>query len=778
MLILKTGARERRFDKYMAVVGPGHQTGENARSSFKKEPSKNRFLALVQESFDVYWVLTSDGEMREISSSWQDFTGQKARECSDRDWRDAFHPADLPEMDEALAHALISGHAEEATCQVRSYTNTYRLLQLRVIPVRANDDSVHELMICGKDVTKRKLHLRMVEAWVQLALKASRVGMWDWDIVADRIAWTDQCKELFGWPLTGKLSISYNNFLNCISPADRNRVDRLNSRALSEKTEFYAEYRVIWPDGSVHWLADRGRGIYNARGKPIHMVGACIDITDLTRAQERAEKADSHVKIILESITDCFSSIDTEDRYVYINKRLEAYSGKKREEMLGKTVWEVYPSLRGTAFEQAYYRALETREAVHIELFLPQLQVWQAMRLYPTEDGISIFSHDITENKRIEEALRASEARFRHFVDSNVIGIIVSSLQGQIYEANDAFLAMVGYTRADLDAGKLNWLEMTPPEYQDHEQQVQDEMRATGVFQPFEKEYITQEGKRVPALVGGALFHHENCLDQGNKDDLEIAFILDLNAQKAMERQKDLFLGMASHELKTPLAALKGTLQLAERGMKRLVTTLDEVSPQLDAFRADLAKYLTTAVRQVDIQTHLIDNLLDISRITSNSLELSLHPCDLVAIVREIVADVRVTAPERSILLNVPDEITALTWADAERIGQVITNYLTNALRYSPPDKPIEVGLDVRAKNACLWVKDQGPGLSREECQKIWQSFHKARTVPVQNCGSGKGLGLGLYICQTLIEQHHGQVGVESVQGQGSTFWFTLPLAR
>ena len=115
--------------------------------------------------------------------------------------------------------------------------------------------------------------------------------------------------------------------------------------------------------------------------------------------------------------------------------------------------------------------------------------------------------------------------------------------------------------------------------------------------------------------------------------------------------------------------------------------------------------------------------------------------------------------------------------ADSNRILQVVTNYLTNALKYSEADRPIEAFLAVEGQMARVAVHDQGPGLSPTEQQAIWERFYQVESMKRQS-GYGTGLGLGLHICQTIIEQHQGQVGVQSSPGEGSTFWFTLPLAR
>src|SRR5262249_24960095 len=171
-------------------------------------------------------------------------------------------------------------------------------------------------------------------------------------------------------------------------------------------------------------------------------------------------------------------------------------------------------------------------------------------------------------------------------------------------------------------------------------------------------------------------------------------------------------------------------------------------------------------------------DLLDTSRIRHGQLQYRMEPCDLATIVTQAVEEQGHLAPERTILLARTNEVPVPVWGDAERLGQVVTNLLTNALKYSREEFPVVVGIqEEEDQQGRVWVRDQGPGIPQHEQAHLWERFYRVPGLQVQ-CGSGVGLGLGLYVSKTIIEQHGGQVGVQSSPGAGSIFWFTLPLAR
>ncbi|HEY7414823.1 MAG TPA: PAS domain-containing sensor histidine kinase, partial [Ktedonobacteraceae bacterium] len=241
-------------------------------------------------------------------------------------------------------------------------------------------------------------------------------------------------------------------------------------------------------------------------------------------------------------------------------------------------------------------------------------------------------------------------------------------------------------------------------------------------------------------------------------------------------RLMDEFIGIAGHELRTPLTTIKVSVQLAQRQLSRM---LKQYASQ-DAMHVTLSSlrdHLVRTEKQISMQNRLISDLLDVSRIHAGRMELHPDLCDLVSLVQEVVGDQHYLTPERTLDLVITTPEQTLVMADADRVRQVVSNYISNALKYSEATEPVKIR--VRLIDSCVQVsvQDHGPGLSLEQQQRVWERFYRVPSVEVK-AGSGIGLGLGLHISRMIIEWQQGQVGVCSEPGAGSTFWFTLPLAE
>ncbi len=355
----------------------------------------------------------------------------------------------------------------------------------------------------------------------------------------------------------------------------------------------------------------------------------------------------------------------------------------------------------------------------------------------------------LAERKKMEQALLVSELRFKRLVDSNLIGVVISRLDGQLVEANEAFTSMIGYTQAEVTSDQLSWHKITPVESQAQDQEIMAQLMATGEAQPMEKEFIRKDGTRFPVLVGTALLEGSH--------DTSITFIVDITAQKKLERRKDEFIGLASHELKTPLTSIKAFTQLLER---KLSAQSEDSSLQ----------YVSKINQQIRRLSSLVEELLDISTMEAGKLTLNLEQVDFNALVKSCVGDMQAILPHHTLLLQ--GRVQAKTAVDAYRLEQVIMNLITNAVKYSPNADKVVVSLSETDRNVRVSVTDFGIGIPEAQQAKVFRKFFRAQG---KNRHSFPGLGLGLYLSKHIIDRHAGKIWLTSQESQGSTFSFSLP---
>ncbi|HZR38719.1 MAG TPA: PAS domain-containing sensor histidine kinase [Ktedonobacteraceae bacterium] len=487
-----------------------------------------------------------------------------------------------------------------------------------------------------------------------------------------------------------------------------------------------------------------------------------IDRTDSEPAAtplEQQEELFQFQATILNNIQESVIVTDLQGKITYWNKGAQRIFGYASQEMLGKTPDLLYPDKAMSDLQADlqqieagidYYGTWEGRRK-------DGTAVWVDIRttLMRNCDGETIgflgISKDVTEHKQIEDALHLSEERARRLIDANIIGVVIADIE-YIFEANDAFLEIVGYTREELQQRVLNWSQMTPPEYAYLDQKAVQELLEEGHCTPFEKEYIRKNGSHVPILLGAAKLqdHPFQC----------VCFILDISERKALEQRKDDFISMASHELKTPLTTVKALTQLLKRRLKQQGTP-------------DVVSSLSKIEDQINRLTRLVNELLDVSKIQMGRLEYAEQAIDLDALVAECVEILQQISTTHTI--RVHDVSRATVYGDSDRLLQVLTNLISNAIKYSPNAKTVDIEVATTGETAIIRVHDYGFGISQEHQSKIFDRFYrisneKTRKLP--------GLGMGLYITAEIVKRHGGKISVESTEGMGSIFTVTLPLAR
>jgi signal transduction histidine kinase len=234
------------------------------------------------------------------------------------------------------------------------------------------------------------------------------------------------------------------------------------------------------------------------------------------------------------------------------------------------------------------------------------------------------------------------------------------------------------------------------------------------------------------------------------------------------------FLNMVAHELKTPLASLMGYSQLISRRLETLLRLVHNHDDYTDAARM-LHALIDWYDQSLERMERLVEDVLDETRVQQGRLTVRLEPRHLTEVVAEAVAEQRQLHPERTIRW-IAEESPVPVMVDANRIEQVVTNFVSNALKFSRADQAVEVHLQTADGLTCVSVHDDGVGIPLPEQPHVWEPFYQAAGARWQS-GSQVGFGLGLAISKAIVEGHHGQAGIESAPGQGTTAWFTLPLA-
>ena len=379
------------------------------------------------------------------------------------------------------------------------------------------------------------------------------------------------------------------------------------------------------------------------------------------------------------------------------------------------------------------------------------------------------------ENTRLYRDLEDREGKIRRLVDANIIGIFVWEVEGRIIEANDAFLRMIGYDRADLASGLVHRRNLTSPEWRERDEQTIAELKARGTVQPFEKEYFRKDGSRVPVLIGVARFE-----ESGNQG---VAFVLDLTERKRaeealreeQERLRQLESDLAhmnrlsmmgelaaslAHEIKQPIAAARNNARAARNFLDKQPPDLGEVREALDCVvgDADRAGNIIGRVRDQVKKAPPREERFDLNEAIKEVIILARS-----AITKNAVSDqIRLT------------EDALFVEGDRVQLQQVLLNLILNAIEAmgSVQEGPRELSISTEQtdeNSVLVAVRDAGPGIDTKHLERVFEAFYTTKS---------SGLGMGLPICRSIIDVHGGRLWAEANEPRGAVFQFTLPARK
>ncbi|HYX14693.1 MAG TPA: PAS domain S-box protein [Nostoc sp.] len=690
------------------------------------------------------------------------------------------------ELEKKLALALEYPHIQAVEYDIKQHFEQGISTTLNMSTVAITSEQLQQEVAERQQV---EASLKESGERLRLALEVSQMGLWDWNIITNKVIWSENYELLFG-VLPGSFDGPYETFQKCVYPEDKQFVMQGIAHTLEQKSDYNDEFRIVRSDQSVHWISAKGKFIYDDQGQAVRMIGVCMETTVCKQAEESTRELTTQVQeqanilnAILTASVDHIYIFDDRGCYQFVSHDGAIVLGFKPQDLVGKTLQDLdVPADLIEQVDNQRQAVMKTGQPIkdeckyvtadgvhYYEYILTPLR-----NSNQTIEGVITVSRDITEHKRAEKTLRESEARFRRLFESNLIGVAFWNVDGFILDANDAFLQSAGYTRDEFATlGKINWRELTPIEYKDLDDRALLEVQTTGVSRIYEKEHLQRDGKRVPIVLGIALLN-----DSKNNG---VAFVLDITDRKLVEQEcdrlleremkarkeaeiantlKDEFLAVLSHELRTPLNSILGWAKMLR------TRNFDEKTTK---------HALETIERNAKLQTQLIEDLLDVSRILQGKLNLNTCPVNLVTVVEAALETVQLAAQAKSIQIQtIFDPTLGQVMGDSNRLLQVVWNLLSNAVKFTPAGGRVEIRLMEVGNQAQIQVSDTGKGISLEFLPYVFDYFRQADSTITRAFG---GLGLGLAIVRKVIEMHGGNVQAESLgEGLGSTFTVELPL--
>ncbi len=548
------------------------------------------------------------------------------------------------------------------------------------------------------------------------------------------------------------------------------------------------------------------------------------------RAERALQEANQRCADILESITDAFCALDQQFRFTYVNRKSEQILQKTQAELLGKNIWEEYPEAVGSVLYQKYHEAATTKLPVQFEAFCLHLDMWLEVRVYPREDGLTIYCHDISDRKRSEsereqflareQAARAeAEAQERRSTFlAEASRLLASSLDYRTTLTSVATIAVP--TLADwcfVDIIEKNLAVFDNP--------------IIVAFDPEKEALIRELRERYPPPVD-ADFGAPKVLRTGQPEmvsEIPESFVLSiaqdaehlslmrqLNAQSYMivpliagqRKLGTIAFVLAQPERRYQKADLAMATELAQRAAiaidnARLYWEAWEANRIKDEFlaivshelrtplnsmlgwakmlrqgklnQATAAKALETIERNAEVQKKLIEDILDVSRIVQGKIRLNLRPLHLIPVIDAVSESIRPIAQAKAIeFQSLLDPNVAQVTGDADRLQQVVWNLLSNAVKFTPSGGRVEIRLEQVNSMAQITVSDTGAGISADFLPYVFERFRQADGTSTRANG---GLGLGLAIVRHLVEMHNGTVYATSDgEGLGATFTVQLPI--
>ncbi len=607
--------------------------------------------------------------------------------------------------------------------------------------------SVANILASAIDRTQRERELEVSHRRVELALRTTTATVWEWDLDTDSVRTHPNPHGLFQTPIR-----TVADFLANVHPSDRERIEQTLTEAAAHGSSYRVEYRYE-RDGGVRWAEDYGEQVEPIEGDGVRYLGVAYDITD----RKEHERELSRFKRAVEASGHAIYMTDPEGVITYVNQAFEEITGYSANEAIGQTPRllqsgehddEYYGQLWETVRSGEVWEEEITDRRKDSSLYYAQQTIAPLIDEGGEIDRFVAVQHDVTEQKQQQRALEESERRYRALVDHFPHGAVA------LFDHDLRYTAAGGDLLDEIGSGDPVGQHLFDryPDDVVHEVEPHFHAALAGEEREFEVEYAGRHllARTVPIWAA----------DGGIRGGMLV--VLDVTEQRESERRlKEShrrlaeFASAISHDLREPLGTVASYLQLLER---RYEDELDE----------DAEEFIDFAVSGASRMQEMIDGIVrTYAQVESGSEQF--EDVDLDQLLEDVLIDFESKIEERDAEITLEPLPTVV--GDRGQLRQVLMNLVDNAIKYSgdePPRIHIEGGCE---QHMCrIEVSDEGIGIRPEATERIFDVFSRAHTA--ENL---PGTGIGLALCERIVERHGGEIGVDSDPGVGSTFWVTLP---
>ncbi len=605
---------------------------------------------------------------------------------------------------------------------------------------------------------------------VEDVIKGANLGTWRWNVQTGEMIVNERWADIIGYTARELAPVSVNTWLTLCHPEDLALSGQLLEKHFRAELDHYECYcRMKHKQGHWVYIYARGRVInFTPDGRPLWMSGTHTDINELHSSrlllQESQERLQSMVNNFPGAVYRCRN--DKRWQMLYLSDAMESLTGYEAHRFFGDNPLSLTDITHGEDVARIYdavQRALSDKQPFKL---VYRLQHKSGDWIYVQEVGAGVFDQagnlkfidgfiwDITETKTAYDVIALSEQKLSSLYNLAPVAIALNNYRdGKFIECNPEFSRLLGYTHEQILA--LGFRDITPPDYAESDLQQIESLHISGRYGPYEKQYIHRDGRVIPVLLNGVLIN-----SPGGEPQIW-SFIQDITERKRIEQMKNEFVSAVSHELRTPLTAISGSLGLITGGM-------------LGELPDNIKNMLSIAHKNAMRLTVLINDLLDMEKLLAGKMDFDMRPQPLLPIVQQSLEGNTAYADTFDIglvLHNYAEDVQVLL--DAQRLQQVLANFISNAVKFSPPKGQVEIIVSRDGPQVKIAVVDHGPGVSEEFRARIFEKFSQADSSDSRRRG---GTGLGLAISKAFVERMQGTIGYESEPGKGATFFASFPV--